>query len=736
MKVVGMFICVLALPFMFATGGSAADLPTLIGLPDQGLTFVEGLRELHEDWGTVNVLLEVSGYLETAPEAAFRDEDPPPFVRLISHCGPCELRTLLFRAPTDPRSTDVICATVANSSSEPVRVRLVIRHSANDADLTLSPAGLSAGARRLISLPASPSPTLPLNEWGLASDAGPLRDWGHPNVPCDPAFRNIRVGWQHQPITYRFRVEPKTGRKVIVGLCESHWQQPGQRPLLLQVEGAPDRRVDPVAEWGQHVPVCLAFDARDINEDGWLTVTSIATADAPDKNSILNAIWLFPASAPVDLEAVKRGERSAVAERYVDVGGQADQSLYATGDISYDLELPAAGKQTLTFLVATGGASAPAGVDSALAADRLVENTSRLWTEWYASGCSLSVPDRTFMRVWRASLAAIPLVRGQVSKYLLPQASLSPDSLSYASIHAISRALDLTGHPREAEASLLLLWDKPLPESIARWGQGEEGLWQVEEGDLSGHCLALSALAQHCLIAGDMRFQNSIYLNVIVPGWHALLRALEKNALTLRECAAASPERWATVNLRSVALLLESRLDRPSPAQMEQIAGLEELTQPTLDTVVRELTTLAQSASCQGFLRGPGSPPAWPDAAEGARFIALLRSLLVDDSDGQLRLLSKVPEEWLLAEGGISVQKLPTNLGPLTFRARLTDPHTLKIALHPLRRDSQVIITLPPSLANRALHIDPVSASKAENGRAIRVPTGEDTVVLTIRAIQ
>ena len=60
---------------------------------------------------------------------------------------------------------------------------------------------------------------------------------------------------------------------VVLGLCESHWNAAGQRPLRCRAEGAPEQAVDPVAKWGQHQPGLLVFQARDENGDGKLVVT-------------------------------------------------------------------------------------------------------------------------------------------------------------------------------------------------------------------------------------------------------------------------------------------------------------------------------------------------------------------------------------------------------------------------------------------------------------------------------
>jgi hypothetical protein len=47
------------------------------------------------------------------------------------------------------------------------------------------------------------------------------------------------------------------------------------------------------------------------------------------------------------------------ALRYVDVGGQRDQSIYLSGRLEYELDIPANGFKELNFFVASPGASVP-----------------------------------------------------------------------------------------------------------------------------------------------------------------------------------------------------------------------------------------------------------------------------------------------------------------------------------------------------------------------------------------
>ena len=46
-------------------------------------------------------------------------------------------------------------------------------------------------------------------------------------------------------------------------------------------------------------------------------------------------IWIFPAGESPKLERLLSGDLSAAAARYVDVGGESDQSIYPPGKLEY-----------------------------------------------------------------------------------------------------------------------------------------------------------------------------------------------------------------------------------------------------------------------------------------------------------------------------------------------------------------------------------------------------------------
>jgi hypothetical protein len=119
--------------------------------------------------------------------------------------------------------------------------------------------------------------------------------WAAPPAGSDPAFGNIALGSGHA-IQYRFKAAKGANYTVVFGLCEGYHAKPGQRILTLQVEGKSLRTVDLVAEKGRNQPEVFSFPARDENGDGWIDLAVVAATNSPDKNTILNTLWVFAGS--------------------------------------------------------------------------------------------------------------------------------------------------------------------------------------------------------------------------------------------------------------------------------------------------------------------------------------------------------------------------------------------------------------------------------------------------------
>ncbi len=335
---------------------------------------------LIEDWANILVTLSGNGIVDgpTTLEGVTL-ADCVPAARACSEHGVVAMTRTVYRAPVFPAGVDVLTVELKELKGAPT-----------DAVLTVSPSvGIQMGSRTarlggrvVLVLPGDVVDNQPLLDWGFCDEAQSLPGWARPAVKCDPAFRNIRAGMGGVPIIYRFAVPAGSQSDVILGLCESHWDGPGQRPMTCRVEGADPQTIDPVAQWGQHQPGLLKFAARDANGDGRLEVLVRPAPGAPDRNPILNAIWVFGAGATPPLDHVLSGASNDAAQYFVDVGGQKDQSIFPSAKLEFPVHLEAGATAQLTFLVACPGGSAPLPTQTRWDADSLLRAAHDVWRDW------------------------------------------------------------------------------------------------------------------------------------------------------------------------------------------------------------------------------------------------------------------------------------------------------------------------------------------------------------------
>lgn len=347
------------------------------GLPPSRM---DAQGRLLEDWGTLGIKLSGQCVTEgpTTVEAV-RLDGLIPGVRATSSRGAVRLTSTAYRAPTHPSGLDVLVVRVEEIAGKPadVTVTLDVPKSAKAGLRTVK-----LGGRTVITLPPEAIQQEKPRPWGSFDEATSLRAWAKPAMPCDPAFANIRAGLGGVPIVYRFAVKPGSRYQVVLGFCESVWAQRGKRPVRCRVEGADVQDVDPIAKWGQNKPGAIAFTGRDANSNGLLDVIVSPGPGAVDRNPILNAIWIFPANKTLKLDQVVSGKLNAEAFRYVDCGGEKDQSLYPASALEYRLNLACKGSKELVFFVACHGGAAPVPNISPWTADTLHRAACEVWRDW------------------------------------------------------------------------------------------------------------------------------------------------------------------------------------------------------------------------------------------------------------------------------------------------------------------------------------------------------------------
>ncbi len=162
-----------------------------------------------------------------------------------------------------------------------------------------------------------------------------IEGWAQPvQTHGTGAFTSIAVG-MNEPVKYRFHTTPGGRYSVVFGLCEGYHTTPGERVLDLQIEGKTRQTIDMVAAKGQNVPAVFAFDAEDENGDGWVDVAVCAAEASKDKNTILNALWVFERGKAPEGDGLILGGGGVKALAFVDCGDESE----APGPTRHDMIL-------------------------------------------------------------------------------------------------------------------------------------------------------------------------------------------------------------------------------------------------------------------------------------------------------------------------------------------------------------------------------------------------------------
>lgn len=162
-------------------------------------------------------------------------------------------------------------------------------------------------------------------------------EWATPPASADPAFQNIAIG-DSQPIRYQYNVEPGSSRTVAVGLIEALWKVAGKRPLIVSVEGAPLRTIDIAAVAGFNKPYVALFDARDVDGDGHIDIEIRPIASAPDRDTVLSALWVFPQGEHPAATKIITGSMNTAAEAFIRCGEDPETHTFATRRDVYHLD--------------------------------------------------------------------------------------------------------------------------------------------------------------------------------------------------------------------------------------------------------------------------------------------------------------------------------------------------------------------------------------------------------------
>ena len=365
-----------AAPFVFAD-----DQKVELHSPGLAPSHVDAKGRLFEDWGSLSFHLEgeALGEAREMTVSSVALDDVIPAAKIAWQHGTVTASAVAYRAAVWPAGIDFVMVRLEETGGGRTRGSLVVSLPEG---ARITEQSVFTGSRRILVFPERSRVAQEMRPWGYLDEAQSLPGWAKPKSGFDPAFANIRAGMGGVSILYRFAVPPRRESNVVLGFCESHWSSSGNRFMTCKVEGADTEIVDPLARWGRHQPGGLLYQGVDANGDGWLDVLVLPGPGTPDRNPILNAVWVFKPGLEIDTDEVITGRMNAFAERYVDVGGDQDQPIIPGGKLEFSFQLEPRGTEEFVFLAACNGGSAPEPGKTACTPESLRKATREVWMEW------------------------------------------------------------------------------------------------------------------------------------------------------------------------------------------------------------------------------------------------------------------------------------------------------------------------------------------------------------------
>ncbi len=138
-------------------------------------------------------------------------------------------------------------------------------------------------------------------------------------APADthPMFSHWRIG-EKRPIVGRFSAKPNTPYQVFLGFNEQWWDKPGQRLMDIEIAGKVVTTVDSF-QTAKGTPSGYILPVTT-DQRGGVTIRVCPHPGAPDQNTVVCGVLLFPADVKLDADAIihQRGQNPLVALQAAD----------------------------------------------------------------------------------------------------------------------------------------------------------------------------------------------------------------------------------------------------------------------------------------------------------------------------------------------------------------------------------------------------------------------------------
>ncbi len=326
-----------------------------------------------------------------------------------------------------------------------------------------------------------------------------------------PAFNSGRETYLNRKVEYRIPVHSAKIHHVYLGFITSQKTSAGEMLLKLSVNG--ESQIADLSTVRPDTPLVLEFAVAPDNGEIHIASACDVSSISMFRQCFLTGVWVFENS--VDREELKTGKLDSRALVQIPCGREPLKDVAAIVELEYGAQSADGKSFFLPYDLQTRDAAKASGISWAEAEAAVRE----YWKAFLNTGAELQLGVPHLDKLYCTSLLNLLLLRtkypgagkdGDDLYVVKPGATIYDDFWTRDGSYIVT-ALDLAGHPDEAEKSLRLFWQDDRKGICATWGQQPAGSWQspVTQWDSCGQ--ALWALVNHYQMTGDKQWLQSAY---------------------------------------------------------------------------------------------------------------------------------------------------------------------------------------------------------------------------------
>ncbi len=274
---------------------------------DQAVREVPAINgELAFQYGPLLYVLPVEGTAKTV-----KTYDKPGFVDYLMSATDGEDKKALSEAQRTLKGFGFAPKSITAPGANPDRPldhpsvvlegKLVSEFDGTPVTVQLVPMGAQSARLRQVTFPIVTTNEKP-RPFGVFTNPGSVAAIQAP-PDVHPMFSHWRIG-EKCPVACRFAAKPSTSYQVFIGFNEAWWDKPGQRLMDIEIAGKVVATVDSFQK-AKGTPSGYIFPVTT-DQRGGVMIRIVPHSGAPDQNTVVCGVLLFPADVKLDADEIIR----------------------------------------------------------------------------------------------------------------------------------------------------------------------------------------------------------------------------------------------------------------------------------------------------------------------------------------------------------------------------------------------------------------------------------------------